>query len=319
VEEDHLPASSAERTRREGLFEQSCACFHSGTSAHPLYVDHVSSPSDALGRLPVVMVHGAAHTGVCYLTTPDLRPGWAPRFAAAGRHVFVADWPGHGRSPPRPDFATLGTKDIATSLLALFEEIGPAVLMVHSASGPMAWWMAEQRPELVRAVVGIAPGPPGNLLKELPDDPAAVFALRDDADAGRPVYAVEDRPVWLNAAFAEAYWANAPRFPKAAFENYVASIVPESARIFNERFNIGGRALKVSDPENLLTTPILIITGDHDLRHSCEFDAATAALFGAEFVWLPDRGIRGNGHMMMIEDNSDEIAALILAWLDAVT
>ena len=126
----------------------------------------------------------------------------------------------------------------------------------------------------------------------------------------------EDGPVWLGAEFAAAYWANAPRFPISAFKDYCASIVPESARIFNERFNIGGRGLKVSDPNKLRATPILIVTGDYDLRHSREFDAATAACFGAEFVWLPDRGIRGNGHMMMIEDNSDDLAAMILAWLD---
>jgi pimeloyl-ACP methyl ester carboxylesterase len=292
-------------------------CFYSGTATHPIYVDHLRPLDETPGKLPVVMVHGAAHTGVCYLATPDLRPGWAQLFAAAGRHVFVPDWPGHGRSPLRPDFSVLGTKDVASSLLGLLEDIGPAVLMVHSASGPMAWWMASQRPDLVRSVVGIAPGPPANLLKELPDDPAAVLALRDDESAGRPVYAAEDKPVWLSAEFAAAYWANSPRFPKAAFTQYCASIVPESARIFNERFNIGGRGLKVTDPDRLRATPILIVTGDYDLRHTRAFDAATAAYFGAEFIWLPDRGIHGNGHMMMLEDNGDELAALILAWLEA--
>ncbi|MBR0714535.1 alpha/beta fold hydrolase [Bradyrhizobium liaoningense] len=263
------------------------------------------------------MVHGAAHTGTCYMATPDLRPGWAPRFAATGRHVFVPDWPGHGRSPQRADFPSLGTADVANSLLVLLEEIGPAVLLVHSASGPMAWWMTERRPDLVRAVVGIAPGPPANLLKDLPDDPAAVAALRDDASAGRPVHAVEGRPVWLSAEFAAASWANTPRFPQAAFKDYFASIVPESPRILNERFNIGGRGLRVDDPRNLHAHDILIVTGEHDPRHPREVDAATAACFGAEFVWLPDRGINGNGHMMMIEDNSDDLATLILAWLDA--
>ena len=38
---------------------------------------------------------------------------------------------------------------------------------------------------------------------------------------------------------------------------------------------------------------------------------------GAEFAWLPERDIAGNGHMPMCEDNSDEIAALIVAWLEA--
>ena len=59
------------------------------------------------------------------------------------------------------------------------------------------------------------------------------------------------------------------------------------------------------------------MTGDHDARHPREVDEATARYLGAEFVWLPERGIRGNGHMMMIEDNSDELAAMVLDWLDA--
>ncbi len=290
-------------------------CFYAGTDAHPIYVDQVQ-PRGASTKAPVVMVHGGGHTGACYMATPDLRPGWAQRFAAAGRDVFVPDWPGHGRSPMRPDFPTLGTADVAASLLALLEEIGPAVLLVHSASGPMAWWMTEQRPELVAAVVAIAPGPPANLLRDLPDDPAAILALRDDANAGHPVYAIEDKPVWFSAEFAAAYWANAPRFPHHAFESYRRSIVPESARILNERFNIGGRGLKIRDPNSLAGHRILIVTGDHDPRHPRAVDEATAAYVGAEFMWLPDRGIHGNGHMMMIEDNSDDLAAMILAWLD---
>jgi hypothetical protein len=33
------------------------------------------------------------------------------------------------------------------------------------------------------------------------------------------------------------------------------------------------------------------------------------------FVRLADRGIKGNGHMMMLEKNNQEIAALISGWL----
>src|SRR5262245_56179238 len=217
---DRIDRAQARPNVVDVLHEQESRCFYSGTEAHPIYVDHVRPSHHAPGKIPIVAVHGAGHTGSCYLTTPDLRAGWAVCFAAAGRNVFVPDWPGHGRSPPRPDFPRLGTADVATSLLALLEEIGPAVLVVHSASGPMAWWMTERRPDLVSAVVGIAPGPPANLLKDLPEDPAAILALRDDASAGRPVYAAEDRPMWLSAEFAAASWANAPRFPTPAFERY---------------------------------------------------------------------------------------------------
>jgi hypothetical protein len=144
-------------------------------------------------------------------------------------------------------------------------------------------------------------------LAELPDDPAAILALGDDASAGHPVYADEDKPVWLSAEFAAAYWANAPRFPGHAFESYRRSIVPESARILNERFNIGGRGLTIRDPKSLERHRILIVTGDHDPRHPRAVDEATAAYLGADFMWLPDRGFHGNGHMMMIEDNSDDL------------
>jgi hypothetical protein len=34
------------------------------------------------------------------------------------------------------------------------------------------------------------------------------------------------------------------------------------------------------------------------------------------FVKLADVGIRGNGHMMMMEKNSDVIAQFIVDWLD---
>jgi hypothetical protein len=34
------------------------------------------------------------------------------------------------------------------------------------------------------------------------------------------------------------------------------------------------------------------------------------------FVRLPDVGIHGNGHMMMLEKNSDAIAKVMADWLD---
>jgi len=34
------------------------------------------------------------------------------------------------------------------------------------------------------------------------------------------------------------------------------------------------------------------------------------------FIKLADLGFRGNGHMMMLEENNLEIAAFMTAWLD---
>ena len=38
----------------------------------------------------------------------------------------------------------------------------------------------------------------------------------------------------------------------------------------------------------------------------------------ADFCFLAARGIVGNGHMLMLETNSDAIARIILDWLEAV-
>lgn len=36
----------------------------------------------------------------------------------------------------------------------------------------------------------------------------------------------------------------------------------------------------------------------------------------ATSIWLPDVGINGNGHMMFFESNSDEIASLVVKWVN---
>ena len=60
-----------------------------------------------------------------------------------------------------------------------------------------------------------------------------------------------------------------------------------------------------------------------DLDHPREEDEGIVTWLNengakAEFIWLADRGITGNGHMMMLEENSDEIADLMLDWADTL-
>lgn len=290
-------------------------CFYSGTTAHPVYVDWLTPVATTHAKAPIVMLHGGFHTGSAYLATPDGRQGWAQYFARLGHPVYVADWPGHGRSPANRDFATLSLAEIGESLAVLVDEVGPAIIMAHSAGGPLAWWIAEKLPERVVAVVGIAPGPPANIQKPLPDDPEAIEALRFDESVGCPVYSPLDAPVYVDIDFIRQFWANSSRFPKNAIEPYAKSIVPESAKVLNERFNIGGAGLGLAGPDVVAARPILVVTGDNDPRHPKAVDGAVAAYFGADTLWLADVGISGNGHMLMIEDNSEDIAALISQWL----
>ncbi len=263
----------------------------------------------------MLMLHGGFHTGQAFIETPDGRPGWAQAFTDAGHDVYVPDWPAHGESPGRVGLQNLSTRDVAVAIAAVLQAVGPAVILAHSAGGPIAWWLAEQLPAKVSAIIGVAPGPPANLVPELPDDPGYIATLALDQSAGCPVYSPLGKPVVPSIEFIRAFWASSPRFPMSAFDRYAVTVVPESPVILNERFNIGGRGLSVQDPARVAERPILVITGEHDARHPREADERVANYFGADFIWLPDRGIRDNGHMLMLEDNHDAIAHILIDWL----
>ena len=283
------------------------------------------APAEVTRARPVVLVHGGAVQGTEWLDTPDGRPGWAQRLVDHGYPVFVVDRPTQGRSPVHPDVdGALGPAfsyeegaavffpesaraahtqwpiadgdaraldafiaaygplpaDIAAwqrldtaRLVDLFDLIGPAVVVTHSASGSDGWLVADARPDLVRAVVTVEPmGPPfgttpgiGTLswgLTALPlgfDPPRSSPADVRAADpASLRVPALRDLPVAVVAGETSAQAAYAPEM--VAF-----------------------------------------------LRR------AGAA---AELIDLPALGIRGNGHGLIYEKNSDEALQPVLDWLD---
>jgi alpha-D-ribose 1-methylphosphonate 5-triphosphate synthase subunit PhnG len=65
--------------------------------------------------------------------------------------------------------------------------------------------------------------------------------------------------------------------------------------------------------------PVAIVTGEASSRatyDSCISRFLTQAGVANTHIRLADEGIHGNGHMMMLEKNSAEIAAVIARWLD---
>ena len=70
---------------------------------------------------------------------------------------------------------------------------------------------------------------------------------------------------------------------------------------------------------NLKSIPIAIITSEasyHASYDHCTVRYLAQAGVRSTFIRLPDVGIRGNGHMMMLEKNSDAIAKVMADWLD---
>jgi pimeloyl-ACP methyl ester carboxylesterase len=296
---------------------------------------------------PVVMVHGGGGQGLDYLGTPDGRPGWATWFLRQGYAVYVVDRPGHGRSPLHPDvmgamtpmpsyemIAALFTAPApgawpqaakasqwpgsgkpgdpaldqlmagmgpmladlkqSQSLMqsagaALLDRIGPAILLTHSMGGPFGWLVADVRPELVKAIVAVEPlGPvfeefaPGIGYLEWG---LTAVPMQFDPPAAHPGELRTERGA-------------APGAGRAA-----CLVQAEPARRLR----------------NLQGLPILVVSAEASLFAPFNHGAADflrQAGAAAEHLPLEQIGIHGNGHMMMAEKNSDQIAQAIVDWLE---
>ena len=267
----------------------------------------------------VVMIHGGGHTGACWLATADGRPGWAHRFAQSGWRVLTPDWPGPGRSQAiDPD--TLTGEQVCAGLAALVREVGPAVLVTHSMGGALGWRVAELAGNVV-AIAGIAPGPPGNIQPEgeIVSETETELLVRTPQRTGRMRRAGF---TLMDQEFVERKLVGASkRFPREHIGAYAAMLTATASRLLYERQNTRGSQVRVQNPACFAGKPILVVTGSDDLDHPREVDGAVADWLrenGAkvEFTWLADRGIAGNGHMLMMEDNSNEIADIVIGWLD---
>ena len=291
------------------------------TAPVPVYFE-TFAPAAAGGRPTVVMVHGGAHSGACYQRTADGRPGWAYLFAERGYRTVVPDWPGTGRSG-YISLDRLNGTIVVEGLGALIRALGaPVVLLTHSMSGCYGWRLLELHGDVIDAVVGVAPGPPGNIQKTAPVYAETESEIETEA-SGRRVRIDKTAPVVASRDFVERKLVGESRyFPRDRLAGYAASLRPIPPNIMLERQNVHGRQVRVQDPGKLAGKRILVITGTADLDHAREVDGAIVTWLNsngakADFCFLADRGIVGNGHMLMLEQNSDEIAGIILDWLEA--
>jgi pimeloyl-ACP methyl ester carboxylesterase len=294
-----------------------------GFTDEPSTYYEVFEPLGPNGHPPVLMVTGGVHSGACYHVTPDGRPGWADDFLRRGHTVVLADWPGVGRSGHLPPSELTG-QTIVNGLAAVIDAVGgQAVVLTHSISGAFGWKLVEQHPSAVAALIGVAPASPGNLGAELgrlvrDEGHCKVVAM----PSGETVLDL-DRTLSFPPAFHRAKLVgSSTRFPLDAVDAYFRSLQGISGRIVFERTNIGGGQLRIEDESGFAGKRILVMTGTEDIDHPRELDGAVvdwlnAAGARAELCWLGDLGITGNGHMMMLEDNSSDIAVVLMDWLES--
>jgi pimeloyl-ACP methyl ester carboxylesterase len=318
-----------------------------------MYVEMLR-PKRVSERYPLVLFHGNWQTATNWMETPDGRPGWADYFLERGYIVYLVDQPARGRSPwhasangpiqgrppsfveqrfTAPEIFRLWPQAVkhtqwpgdgerkgrqgdpvfdafyATQVdslesavetenlvldagAALLDKIGPAILLTHSQSGTFGWILADARPKAVKGILAIEPsGPPFR---------NAVF----DEEKSRP-WGVADIPL--------AYDPPAKTASEIAIVQQPAPDGPDLVRCWNQ----AGPPRRLA---NLQRIPVLIVTSEasyHAPYDHCTAQVLTQAGVPNTFLRLEDQGIHGNGHMMMLEKNDLEIAALLHKWIVA--
>jgi len=267
---------------------------------HPMYVQHWKPLQPDGGGLPLILVHGGAHSGVCWTSCPDGRPGWALHLVNKGRSVHVVDWPGVGRSPRPDDFLTAGPAPAVNSLIDLIRQIGPVALIGHSIGAAIGVKVADLIPDMICAFIAIAPAAPG---------------IRESGRPRAPITA----PVRFDDAAVRQFFTNADRFPKAHVDVYKRSLCDLSPSIYNIVAGQGSNhALSVADLQRLRSIPSAVIAAEQDVLVTEDMSREVAEFLNAELVFVGrDWGLQGFGHMMLIETGSEAIVDRILDWLSA--
>jgi hypothetical protein len=112
------------------------------------------------------------------------------------------------------------------------------------------------------------------------------------------------------------------QFPREHIGVYASSLTPIPPRLLYQRRHIRGSQLKVTDFSSYRGKHILVMTGTADADHPRKLDEAIVEWLNqnganADFIYLGDRGIVGNGHIMMLEKNSDALSEQVVSWITA--
>jgi pimeloyl-ACP methyl ester carboxylesterase len=275
---------------------------------------------------PLLLIHGGGATGASWRATPDGRPGWGEVLAERGFQCWITDWPGTGRSGNRNtvdiDYATV-VDGYRRLLRDVIEE--PVVILCHSMGGAVAWQLVQHEGELTAGVVSVAGAYPANTppRSEVVSDDGRVAevvfgdtGVRFRVDRAIP-YLYEDSYIY------EQGIATSTRFPVEAVDAMRAGLVGLPPRMILQRLGVEEGMPLVDEPANFDGKRIRLITGGEDPAHTREIDERTVELLGSwgadvELVWLPDRGIEGNGHFMFMERNSDELLEIVIEQIRAV-
>ncbi len=244
------------------------------------------------GRPPIAFWHGGGMTGAAWETTPDGREGWLNTFLRRGWDAYLCDAVERGRSgfAPVPD-------------------IWPEPPIVQAQEDCYTRFRIG-RP-------GTRPGPDS----AYPNTRFPVEAF------GQLAAQMVPRWVHTDAAVLRAYLALLERVGRmivvchsqaGVFGIRAAQAQPDRVRAV---VALEPASIPLLAPGDDYRTPTLIVMGDNmDTDPRWPRMRARVQEFAARYpcvqvLSLPERGITGNSHMLMMDSNSLELAGLVHNWL----
>ncbi len=254
-------------------------------------------PQNRKGKLPLLLWHGGGLTGVTYETKPDGDEGWLTYFIRKGWDTYISDAVERGRAgwtntfKGDPVFLPLGDP------------------WERFRIGPPGSWNDD------RAKRTTYPG------VQFP-----IEAYEQFMKQGVPRWLTTDDQII--AAYIELVDKVCPcvvlvHSQSGAFGYKVLEARPEKVKaLVAVEPTVGGDREKV---QSIKTTPILVLYGDNARDHprwskirqgGVDYAAVLKSVGGSiDVVDLPDVGIKGNSHMVMMDKNSNVVADLIQKWL----
>ncbi len=261
-------------------------------------------PADQRYPYPILFNSGGGHSARVYDTTPDGREGWLTLFLRQGFPVYGVDRPNTGRSGTdicKINAVKLGRAS-ANELPAINRYAAESAWVTfrwgpkYGEAYPNTQFPIEAVDNYYRQTVSTYRDP-----DETPKAVAAFSALIDKI--GEPVIIQS----WSSSGLLGYLTAaERPERIKAilAVETSVTAfdMIPDEAR------------------QKLAKIPIDIVIGDHAqdrVDASRKFQKEMTAIGGHVSVdVLPEAGIFGNGHTMMLEKNNKQIMFRMIAWLE---
>ena len=282
-------------------------------TVNQMYVRYMIPLTEGLEKkLPVIMVHGADHTGVTYETTPDGREGWATYFARHGYPVYVVDQAGRGRSSFDPTTVNQAVFQKDASVLPaagfqLYPREGAWVNFLFGPSYGVAW--PDERFPL---------GSLDEYTSQLVPDTEVTLT-----NGGTNT--INDLALLLDKI------GPAIIIVHSQSGTYGLGTVVQRSNLAKGLISVEGGCTPITTSDvtsYYKKVPFLSFWGDHSVgavgangdarRTGCQ---ATVAAFknaggDATFLSLPDDlGIHGNSHMMMMDNNNLQLADILMSWI----